>query len=84
MKYIKAYTATWCGPCKMIKRELNMLEQKENIEIEYIDIDMFRDEALALGIKSVPTLLFIEDDKEYNRTSGYMPTRNILAIFRGE
>ena len=78
MKYIKAYTATWCGPCKMIKKELAKLESENNIKVEYRDVDEFRQEALDLGIKSVPTLLYMEGDIEILRTTGYSPGKNIL------
>ena len=38
MKKIKAYTASWCGPCKMLKPILKKMESEGLIDIEYFDI----------------------------------------------
>jgi thioredoxin 1 len=78
MNYIKAYTATWCGPCKMIKKELQKIEEENGILVEHYDIDEFRDEVSKLGIKTVPTLIYANEEGEYLRTSGYLPKNEIL------
>ena len=54
------YTATWCGPCKTLKAAL-----PADIKVEWIVVDEGNEEkAIANGVKSVPTLVVVEFDKE--------------------
>lgn len=60
MKEMKLMTASWCGPCMVLKRRLT--EQK--LTPEYVDIDTEEGRALSIKytIRSVPTLLVIDGD----------------------
>ena len=57
-KNYKLVSASWCGPCKLLKSQL----QKENIEIDVIDVDQNMEYVQNLGIRAVPTL--VVDDSE--------------------
>lgn len=61
MKLIK-FEASWCGPCKMLTKTL------ENIEIPYEVVVVNIDEDLSTpkkyGVRGVPTLVLLNDDKE--------------------
>lgn len=82
MNKIIAFTATWCGPCKMLKPILQKLNNEGKINIEFIDIDENRELAIENKIKSVPTLIFFnEDNVEYDRLSGFVPENTILATY---
>jgi thioredoxin 1 len=78
MKKVISFTASWCGPCKMIKPILQKLSEEEKIVWENKDIDENRDLVKELNITSVPTLIYMIDGKEYNRTTGYMPMEKII------
>jgi thioredoxin-like negative regulator of GroEL len=59
------FTATWCPPCKQIKpvyEEMAADAGNAGIAFAKIDIDDARDVAEAVGIRSVPTFLFIGKD----------------------
>lgn len=60
MKYILA-SATWCGPCQVVKSRLKSENLIDSIEIKDADVDIafFREN----NIKSVPRLLVMEGDK---------------------
>jgi len=62
------FSATWCGPCKVLA---NILKDVEGIT--NIDIDKDRETPVKYGIRSVPTLVFLKDGKEVHRQSGNMP-----------
>ena len=81
MKHIKLFTATWCGPCKMTKPIIEELEKELDILVEYYDVDTDRDMAIDMGIKSIPTIIYMEEGKEYARTSGYLPKKKIIEKF---
>ena len=62
------FSATWCGPCRVLAQTLKDVEGITNI-----DIDKDRETPVKYGIRSVPTLVFLKDGKEVHRQSGNMP-----------
>ncbi len=74
------YYATWCGPCKMLKPVLESIST-EMAEVKFwrVDIDLFRNQAIEAGIKSVPTVVLYKDGEEVDRQSGYQPKERIAA-----
>ena len=69
MKKLTVYSASWCGPCKMLKPTLESL-QSEGYNIDIIDIDKNQFEAQAKQISSVPTFIVYEGGVEVARGSG--------------
>jgi thioredoxin-like negative regulator of GroEL len=59
MKKIIRFTASWCQPCKALAMILNKVDSPYPIEV--VDIDAQSDVAIEFGIRSVPTLVMIED-----------------------
>ena len=62
------FSATWCGPCRVLAQTLKDVEGITNI-----DIDKDRETPAKYGIRSVPTMVFLKDGKEVHRQSGNMP-----------
>lgn len=53
---ITKYSASWCGPCKMIQPVWEQFKQKyPEVEFEEIDVDENRHAATQAGIISLPT-----------------------------
>jgi thioredoxin 1 len=75
------FSATWCGPCKVMKRDMferptkKMVELLDNYEITLYDLDMSRELARQYRVSSVPTLIVKEGNVEINRTVGYSSNR---------
>jgi thioredoxin 1 len=69
MKVLR-FTASWCGPCKMLAKTLEYVDTQ--IPIEVIDIDENQDLAVEYGIRGVPTLVMLDGDIEVKRASGMM------------
>jgi thioredoxin 1 len=59
MKIIDFY-ADWCGPCKAMAPVIERLKA-EGIPIEKVNVDENRDLASQYGIRSIPTLIFVND-----------------------
>jgi len=76
MKKIYKFSATWCGPCKMLSKTLATIESP--IEIEEIDIDKNPELTTQYKIRGVPTLVLIEDDLEVKRKTGVMTIEEFL------
>lgn len=55
------FYATWCAPCRMIAPTLKELanEYKDSIYVYKVDVDKQNELARAMGIQSMPTILFI-------------------------
>ena len=60
MKYVLA-SATWCGPCQVLKSRLKSENLIDSVEVKDSDVDIafFREN----NIKSVPRLLVFDGDK---------------------
>ncbi len=78
MVKITKYYTDWCGPCKMIERELEKLET-QGVEIERINVG----ETPVEGIMGVPTLIFTKDGVETHRTSGFKSYNELKEMVEG-
>ncbi len=70
MKKVYKFSATWCGPCKMLAKTLSNIESP--LPIEEIDIDKNPELTQQFKVRGVPTLVIVEDDVELKRKVGVM------------
>ena len=68
MKRILRFTASWCGPCKSLA--MNLENANLGLPIEVVDIDIHSDVAQEYGIRSVPTLVMLDENIEVKRIVG--------------
>lgn len=70
--YILYFTASWCGPCRMISPEFEKLKQNyPNIDFYKIDIDECEEISSLFNIRSVPTFYLYKKKREYyNKCEG--------------
>jgi len=68
MKKVLKFSASWCGPCKMLSKTLE--EVQTDMPIEEIDIDEQSELAVEYGIRGVPTLVMIDENVEVKRNVG--------------
>ena len=78
MKKVVRFTASWCGPCKMLAKTLERIET--DIPIEVIDIDEDTEIANEFNIRSVPTLVMMEDNVVTKRLVGNKTIQEIEAF----
>jgi len=62
------FSASWCTPCKVMSATL-----KDAEGVKEIDIDQNRELAIEYNVRSVPTLVFLKDGVEVERTKGIIP-----------
>lgn len=67
------FSATWCGPCRMMAPVLEDVSEKYKGKYSFyqIDIDSAEDLAQKFNIEAVPTIVIIKNGKEIGRTTGY-------------
>ena len=68
MKRIIRFTASWCGPCKSMA--MNLEAANLGLPIEFVDIDIHPDVAAEYGVRSVPTLILLDENIQMNRIIG--------------
>ena len=67
-KRIIRFTASWCGPCKMLAKTLEEVDIK--LPIEVIDVDENTTIATDFGIRGVPTMVMLSENTEMKRLVG--------------
>lgn len=74
------FWAEWCGPCKFMEPIMDELEKelKGRVEIEKINVDENQEKAAQFGVMSIPTYIFMKDDKEQERIIGATAKDNFL------
>ena len=68
------FYAEWCGPCKMLAPVLEELSDEfaGKVDIYKINVDEEEDLSMLFGIRSIPTLIFIEQNGTMHRSQGAM------------
>ena len=77
------FGATWCGPCRMLKPELEELSEETNeFEIVSVDVDEFGVLAGRHNVNAVPTLFLYKEGKVLAVSAGYKPKASILKFVK--
>ena len=68
------FYAVWCGPCKMLAPVLEEVsdEYAGKVDVYKVNVDAEEELAMLFGIRSIPTLIFIEKDGTMHRSQGAM------------
>ena len=78
MKEYLYFSAPWCQPCKMLSP---VMEQVGNtIPVKKINVDEQSDLAQRYGIRSVPTVVLLENQIEVKRIIGVKPMNEYLSV----
>ena len=79
MKQILYFTASWCGPCRMLGPIMESV--KGQVNFSKLDIDAEQDLAIKYKVRSVPTLVLVENGVEKNRLVGVHQAPEILNFY---
>jgi thioredoxin 1 len=79
MKQILYFTASWCGPCRILGPIMESV--KGQVNYSKLDVDAEQDLAIKYQVRSVPTLVLVENGVEKNRLVGVHQSPEILKFY---
>jgi thioredoxin 1 len=80
-KVLIDFYADWCGPCQKLSPIVDKFaEEHSEIKVVRIDIDAQEDLADRYNIRSIPTLVVIENGEEINRVIGLVSEEKIIEL----
>jgi len=79
MKQILYFTASWCGPCRILGPIMESV--KGQVNYSKLDVDVEQDLAVKYKVRSVPTLVLVENGAEKNRLVGVHQAPEILSFY---
>lgn len=73
------FWAVWCGPCKILEPIVDEISEKlkGKIKVGKINVDENQDLAERFEVMSIPTLIYMKDGEQINRTVGAIPKEQI-------
>lgn len=78
------FYADWCGPCKMVAPVLEELAEQYDgkLRIYKVDTDKEQELAMAFGIQSIPSILFIPMDDKPQMAAGALPKETLQQVIK--
>ena len=78
------FWATWCGPCKMLSPIVaEIASEADGFKVCSVDVDEEQDLAMTYQVSAIPTLLVFKNGEVVNRSVGFIPKAQVLALIKG-
>ena len=76
------FYADWCGPCKMVAPIMEKLADDYDGKVNFYKINTETEQelAMAFGIQSIPSLLFIPKEGKPQMAVGALPENTIKQV----
>jgi len=78
------FNAEWCAPCKALHPILQSvsMEHVSEIDIYTVNVDIEKEISIAFGIRSIPTLYFINSTGEISVKTGMMSKDSLKKLIK--
>ena len=78
------FTATWCGPCKMMAPILEEVKHEigDAATIIKVDVDKNQQAAGDYQVQSVPTLILFKNGQPLWRQSGVIQKSGLISVIK--
>ena len=75
------FWAEWCGPCKVLKPRIeNLGNTNEDIKVYFCNVDEDSEMAQSYGIRSIPTLIYLDEGSVKNRSVGILTDQQLTEL----
>ena len=76
------FTASWCGPCKVVGPLMDQLVEEFGAKAKIVKVDVDQNKAIAKehNIRSIPAVLYLNQGKEVDRVIGVKPYEDFQGI----
>jgi thioredoxin 1 len=83
-KVIVEFWAEWCGPCRMMKPTFEKVSRENTSEVEMytMNVDMNREIAAALAIRSIPTVKMFNAGQVIETKVGVLSEQQINTMVK--
>jgi thioredoxin-like negative regulator of GroEL len=81
MRQIFYFSADWCVPCQTFGPIMEQTSQK--IQVQKINIDYEPNVIAKYGVKSVPTVILVENGQEVRRFVGPKSYQEVMNFING-
>ena len=83
MKQLIFFSANWCSACQAMKPTVEQISKQMGIPLNKIDTDYDVSYTTDYGVRSVPTLILLENNQEIKRTVGTQSENQIKSFING-
>lgn len=82
MNIVIKFSASWCKTCSVLQKQIDELGLDPDVcKFEFYDIDEYPELAKEYNIRSLPTLVKLNDAlKEVSRKTGSMSTSQLMEF----
>jgi|TARA_B100000768_G_scaffold178849_1_gene195369 thioredoxin 1 len=79
------FYADWCGPCKMLSRQLEKYQEEvTSVNVIKINVDTEPEMAQEFGVRSLPTLIYMEEGTVIDKTTGLKQINELKQFTKTE
>ena len=76
MKQLFYFSAEWCVPCQTLGPIMDQVSSQ--IQVQKINIDYEADITSKYGVRSIPTVILVENGQEVRRFTGARSFQQVL------
>ena len=78
------FSATWCGPCKMLAPVLEEVSEEYAGKVDFfnVDVDENPDLAMQYKIMNIPALVVLKKGEKVDTQVGFAPKENIVEFIK--
>ena len=79
MKEILYFSSGWCHPCKKFKPVMEQVSQ--HIPVKFVNVDENPQLSAQYNIRSIPTLVFLKNGQEVDKSIGVLTETQVKEKF---